>query len=201
MSAGNTAALGGQQFAVPGTYSLAGRIIHQWLHGDASPGGGSNGSEQSPTAGDSSESSGAGDLLAKNTALLDRVADVQIDSGTFKYVLLRISTPDGQTKACHFIIMLSLRAFPTISAVTAKAFRSTVTPFKYALLEVVTAGGQMKVLRFPSQSHTLGVGGLSFRQLNPPCCGCHCQIVGHTSGARQWIGKHKQARTGQQLHL
>jgi hypothetical protein len=102
---------------VPGTYSLAGRIIHQWLHGgDVSPssngsgaGGASTnsaaGSGQQPAAGSPdaaespAESSAANaSATARNTVLLDRVADVQLDSGTFKYVLLRVATPDGQTK-------------------------------------------------------------------------------------------------------
>jgi hypothetical protein len=117
--AGDKAALSGQKFAVPGTYSLAGRIIHQWLHGGDSALGGTGssadgagssaaGSGQQPAAGspESAESPAAtaessvanATATAKNTVLLDRVADVQIDSGTFKYVLLRVATPDGQTK-------------------------------------------------------------------------------------------------------
>lgn len=103
---------------MPGTYSLAGRIIHQWLHeGDPTPSnnGGTAGSAgssavgpgQQPAAGPSDAAEAAANAepsaanataTAKNTALLDRVADVQIDGGTFKYVLLRVATPDGQTK-------------------------------------------------------------------------------------------------------
>ena len=114
--AGNKAALSGQKFAVPGTYSLAGRIIHQWLHsGDASPSNGSTGGADSssgaagsgqqaaagsPEAAESSAESSAANATAtaKHSVLLDRVADVQIDSGTSKYMLLRVATPDGQTK-------------------------------------------------------------------------------------------------------
>jgi hypothetical protein len=116
--AGDKAALSGQKFAVPGTYSLAGRIIHQWLHGgdpshsyegiSSADGNSAAGSGQQPAAGSpdaaeaspaAAEASAANDTAtAKNTVLLDRVADVQIDSGTFKYVLLRVATPDGQTK-------------------------------------------------------------------------------------------------------
>lgn len=93
---------------MPGTYSLAGRIIHQWLHeplaqstsgsgsgSSTGTGGGSSGAGLE-SGSETPESSGAGE--SKNAALLDRVADVQIGDGTFKYVLLRVSTPDGQTK-------------------------------------------------------------------------------------------------------
>ena len=127
-ASGDKAALSGQQFAVPGTYSLAGRIIHQWLHGggashsssgsgsaagDSAAGSGRQAAAGSPESAEASAESSAtvessaanATATAKNTVLLDRVSDVQIDSGTFKYVLLRVATPDGQTKVRRFVML------------------------------------------------------------------------------------------------
>lgn len=70
---------------MPGTYSLSGRIIHQWLADSGSGGGGGT-------------SSAGEDLAPAAAGPLDRVADVQIDEGVFKYVLLRVTDPEGNRK-------------------------------------------------------------------------------------------------------
>ncbi len=70
---------------MPGTYSLSGRIIHQWLADSGGSGGGGR-------------SSGCEDFASAAGSPLDRVADVQIDEGVFKYVLLRVTDPEGNIK-------------------------------------------------------------------------------------------------------
>lgn len=68
----------GPPFRIPGVYSLAHRIIHTWLHERAA------------------RTSGGEEGADAAAAALAAVPDVSIDEGTFKYVLLRLSTPDGE---------------------------------------------------------------------------------------------------------
>lgn len=99
MRAGSPEALAGQKFAVPGTYSLSGRIIHQWLAGGGS-GAAAGSSNLSNEAGESQGGGGGavGSAAAARGGSLDAVADVQIDEGVFKYVLLRVTDLGGSTK-------------------------------------------------------------------------------------------------------
>ena len=77
-------------FRIPGEHALANRIIRSWLHerqAAAAAGGVARGDESAAAA-------------AEAAAVLAAVPDVAIDQGSFKYVLLRLSTADGEALAC-----------------------------------------------------------------------------------------------------
>lgn len=84
-TAGDTAARAGRAFQIPGVYSLSGRIIHGWLH--------SADKQQS-----SSSSSSSSSMDGPEAATVRAIPEVQLDEGTFKYVLLRITDIQGATK-------------------------------------------------------------------------------------------------------
>lgn len=67
-------------FRIPGPYALANRIISSWLHEQQ---------QRRTLQGGSAEEAAAAAALAA-------VPDVCIDEGSFKYVLLRLSTADGE---------------------------------------------------------------------------------------------------------
>lgn len=69
-------------FRIPGPYALANRIISSWLHERQQRG-------RPPAEGGCAEDAAA-------LAALAAVPDVSIDEGSFKYVLLRLSTADGE---------------------------------------------------------------------------------------------------------
>lgn len=79
-------------FRIPGKHALANRIIHTYLH---------EWQQRQQWAGEGAEGVAAAAALAA-------VPDVGIDEGSFKYVLLRLSTPDGElvmvplTGCCNF---------------------------------------------------------------------------------------------------
>ena len=68
----------GPEFRIPGKYALASRIICSWLHER----------QQRRQQRDEQGEEAAAALAA--------VPDVSIDEGSFKYVLLRLSTTDGE---------------------------------------------------------------------------------------------------------
>lgn len=73
-------------FRIPGRYALANRLIRAWLEGRRA-------SQTAQTA------AALGEQQASAAAALQALAaipDVNIDEGSFKYVLLRLSTPDGE---------------------------------------------------------------------------------------------------------
>lgn len=73
-------------FRIPGRYALANRLIRAWLEG-----------RRAARVADSAAT--MGEQPASATAALQALAavpDVNIDEGSFKYVLLRLSTPDGE---------------------------------------------------------------------------------------------------------
>lgn len=74
-------------FRIPGPYALANRIISSWLHQRQQR-------ERPPAGGGSAEDASA-------LAALAAVPDVAIDEGSFKYVLLRLSTADGEALVCE----------------------------------------------------------------------------------------------------
>ncbi|KAL4422858.1 hypothetical protein ABPG75_009055 [Micractinium tetrahymenae] len=72
-------------FRIPGRYALASRLIRSWLEG-----------RRAARAADMAAE--LGEQPASAAAVLQALAaipDVDIDEGSFKYVLLRLSTPDG----------------------------------------------------------------------------------------------------------
>lgn len=75
------AAAGEAPFRIPGPYALANRIISSWLH---------ERQQLQALEGGSAEDAAAAAALAA-------VPDVCIDEGSFKYVLLRLSTADGES--------------------------------------------------------------------------------------------------------
>lgn len=102
-------------FRIPGGYALANNIIHGWIV--------------------------EGKHFAKE-GLIDGVADVKIDGGVFKYVLLRVSSP---REACSKLIVRgdSRAAYHDhIVSVT----RAEVAEIDDSLLVEVLGGGRMEVL-------------------------------------------------------
>lgn len=84
-SATAATATGGAPFRIPGRYSLASRLVSTWLH-----------ERQAVAAARTAAALGEGEgTAAEALAALAAVPDVGIDEGTFKYVLLRLSTADG----------------------------------------------------------------------------------------------------------
>ena len=69
------------EFRIPGKYALASRIICSWLLERQQQRRKQQGEEQGEE---------------EAAAALAAVPDVSIDEGSFKYVLLRLSTPDGE---------------------------------------------------------------------------------------------------------
>lgn len=76
----SSAAASEAPFRIPGPYALANRIISSWLHEQQ---------QRRALQGGSAEEAAAAAALAA-------VPDVCIDEGSFKYVLLRLSTADGE---------------------------------------------------------------------------------------------------------
>lgn len=66
-------------FRIPGPYALANRIISSWLHEQQ---------QRQAQCGSAEDAAAAAALAA--------VPDVCIDEGSFKYVLLRLSSADGK---------------------------------------------------------------------------------------------------------
>ncbi|KAG1662836.1 hypothetical protein FOA52_010627 [Chlamydomonas sp. UWO 241] len=75
------------KFHIPGRYSLASRLINGWLAGASS-------AETGPALGAGAAASGARNEESGGWAG-DALPQVNIDAGTFKYVLMRLRTPDG----------------------------------------------------------------------------------------------------------
>ncbi len=118
--AGDSTALAGRVFQVPGVYSLSGRIIHGWLNGRTASDGATSwgfssdtGSRVSGTeaamGGAASEGADAGmgsgvdgaggqGAAAGKPAALAAIPDVQLGEGRFKYVLLRVTDSTGASK-------------------------------------------------------------------------------------------------------
>jgi hypothetical protein len=72
-----------------GRYSLASRLINGWLSGASSA---DTGPALSPRIG---SSGGGGDSGSGGGWAGDALPQVSLDTGTFKYVLMRLRTPDG----------------------------------------------------------------------------------------------------------
>lgn len=75
-------------FRIPGRYALANRLIRAWLEG-----------RHAERAAESAAALGEQPASAEEALqALAAIPDVGIDEGSFKYVLLRLSTPDGEAQ-------------------------------------------------------------------------------------------------------
>ena len=122
--AGDSAALAGRKFQIPGVYSLSGRIIHGWLNSGAASGGATGwgfGSDTgSPASGTEAKMDGAASEAAGavegaggqdaaapgKVAALAAIPDVQLGEDRFKYVLLRVTDGTGASKVSRPWLLL-----------------------------------------------------------------------------------------------
>jgi phosphohistidine phosphatase len=139
LASGQEAAPSG--FHIPGEYSLAYRLITGWLGGA----GGSSSSSSNGSSNGRSEGGGSSSWVG------DKVPQVDIDAGVFKYVLLRLSDPRDSSRSKLLVRGHAAAAYHNHILQATKAEVQRLTPEgQQQHLDVQVLGGG-RIEHYPDQ--------------------------------------------------